>query len=86
MGGPAKDILSEIELDEKENFTQRQIEKFKTDPAFYRKFVKTIEQDSNGAFALVCKPSLDIHIQAIANSSIHRFKIIAQYKPSQRAR
>ena len=56
MGGPAKDILGQIELDEKENFTQRQIEKFKADPAFYRKFVKTIEQDSNGAFAVVRKP------------------------------
>lgn len=53
MGGPAKDILGEIELDEKENFTQRQIERFKSDPAFYHKFIKTIEKDSNGAFALV---------------------------------
>ncbi|KAI2780749.1 FAD/NAD(P)-binding domain-containing protein [Daldinia loculata] len=57
MGGPAKDILGEIELDEKENFTQRQIERFKSDPAFYRKFIKTIEKDSNGAFALVVNGS-----------------------------
>ncbi|KAI0117329.1 FAD/NAD(P)-binding domain-containing protein [Daldinia grandis] len=57
MGGPAKDILGEIELDEKENFTQQQIERFKSDPAFYRKFIKTIEKDSNGAFALVVNGS-----------------------------
>ncbi|XDG06882.1 hypothetical protein ABKA04_006497 [Annulohypoxylon sp. FPYF3050] len=70
MGGPAKDILSEIELDEKENFTQRQIEKFKTDPAFYRKFVKTIEQDSNGTFALIQNNS---PIQAFATGKVVQY-------------
>ncbi|OTA97918.1 hypothetical protein M434DRAFT_91250 [Hypoxylon sp. CO27-5] len=67
MGGPAKDILTQIELDEKENFTQRQIEKFKTDPAFYRKFIKIIEQDSNGAFALVLNGGAP---QAFATSKV----------------
>lgn len=53
MGGPAKEILSEIELDEKENFSAAQIEKFKADPEYYRKFVKTIEEDLCGAFSVV---------------------------------
>ncbi|KAI1773983.1 FAD/NAD(P)-binding domain-containing protein [Hypoxylon cercidicola] len=50
MGGPAKSILEQIEFDEKENFSQRQIEKFKTDPVFYHKFVKVIERDINSVF------------------------------------
>ncbi|KAI1213995.1 FAD/NAD(P)-binding domain-containing protein [Annulohypoxylon truncatum] len=70
MGGPAKDILGQIELDEKENFTQRQIEKFKADPAFYRKFVKTIEQDSNGNFALIQNNS---PVQAFATSKVIQY-------------
>ncbi|KAI0008903.1 FAD/NAD(P)-binding domain-containing protein [Xylariaceae sp. FL0662B] len=53
MGGPAKSVLGQIELDEKENFTQSQIERFKEDPGFYRTFVKAIEQDINGAFPIV---------------------------------
>ncbi|KAI5861733.1 FAD/NAD(P)-binding domain-containing protein [Durotheca rogersii] len=57
LGGPAKSVLSEIELDEKENFSQRQIEKFKLDPEFYHKFVKTIERDINGTFPLVLNGS-----------------------------
>ncbi|OTB07611.1 hypothetical protein M426DRAFT_317915 [Hypoxylon sp. CI-4A] len=56
MGGPAKDILEEIEIDEKENFTPKQIERFKADPEFYRKFVKAIEKDANGAFAITLNP------------------------------
>lgn len=53
MGGPAKEILGEIEMDEKENFTPAQIERFKNDPQFYRRFVKAIERDIGGAFAVV---------------------------------
>ncbi|KAI1412587.1 FAD/NAD(P)-binding domain-containing protein [Hypoxylon sp. FL1857] len=74
MGGPAKDILSQIELDEKENFTQRQIERFKADPAFYRKFVKTIEQDSNGAFALILNGGA---AQAFAMSKVTQYMTAA---------
>lgn len=54
MDSPAKAILSELELDKKENFSAAQIEKFKNDPEYYRTFVKTIELDINGAFAVVC--------------------------------
>lgn len=53
MGGPAKSILGEIEFDEGENFSERQIERFKNDPELYRRFIKTIEKDSNAAFHLV---------------------------------
>ncbi|KAI0842840.1 FAD/NAD(P)-binding domain-containing protein [Hypoxylon sp. FL0890] len=70
MGGPAKDILSQVEFDEKENFTQRQMERFKTDPAFYRKFIKTIERDSNGAFALVLNGGA---AQAFATSKVVQY-------------
>lgn len=53
LGSPAKDMLSQIELDEKENFSVSQVEKFKSDAVFYKKFVKAIEKDINGAFPLV---------------------------------
>ncbi|KAI3334759.1 hypothetical protein F4824DRAFT_178976 [Ustulina deusta] len=51
MDGPAKSVLSQLELDKKENFSEAQIEKFKNNPELYKKFVKTIELDSNGTFA-----------------------------------
>ncbi|KAI8948942.1 hypothetical protein F4801DRAFT_580981 [Xylaria longipes] len=53
MDSPAKSILGQLELDKKENFSAAQIEKFKNDSEFYKKFVKTIERDLNGAFALL---------------------------------
>ena len=60
MGGPAKEILKEIEMDEKENFTPAQIERFKNDPEFYRRFVKAVEQDIAGTFAVVSYWRLEI--------------------------
>ncbi|KAI2619355.1 FAD/NAD(P)-binding domain-containing protein [Hypomontagnella submonticulosa] len=75
MGGPAKDILGEIEMDEKENFTPRQIEKFKSDPAFYRKFIKIIEQDSNGAFQITLKNGGPV--QAFATSKVVQYMTYA---------
>ncbi|KAI0593841.1 hypothetical protein F4775DRAFT_586522 [Biscogniauxia sp. FL1348] len=57
MGGPAKAMLDQIELDENENFTKAQIEKFKADPAFYRRFVLAIEQDINNFFPVVVNGS-----------------------------
>lgn len=53
VDSPAKSILSQLELDQQENFSAAQIEEFKNDPDFYKKFVKTIELDLNGAFAVV---------------------------------
>jgi len=53
MDSPAKPMLAQLELDEKENFSTAQIEKFQSDPELYKRFVKTIEKDINGAFAMV---------------------------------
>ncbi|KAI1368655.1 hypothetical protein F5Y08DRAFT_335549 [Xylaria arbuscula] len=53
MDSPAKSVLSQLDLDKKENFSEAQIEKFKNDPEFYKRFVKTIERDINGAFPLL---------------------------------
>jgi hypothetical protein len=53
MNSPAKPMLAQLELDEKENFSPAQIERFRSDPEFYNRFVKTIEKDVNGAFAMV---------------------------------
>jgi hypothetical protein len=53
LGSPAKDMLSQIEIDNQENFSASQIERFKSDPQFYKTFVKAIERDINGAFPMV---------------------------------
>jgi hypothetical protein len=69
MGGPAKEIIDQIEFDEKENFTPRQIEKFKNDPAFYRKFVKTVERDLSGAFAVVSTTRFELHYRMTTHTN-----------------
>lgn len=51
MGGGQ--MLKEISLDAKENFTAEQIRRFEDDPEFYRRFVKGIEKDTSGNFRLV---------------------------------
>lgn len=51
--GQASDILSQVEMDDRENFSQEQIDRFKSDPEFYRKFVKAIEKEVNSAFPIV---------------------------------
>lgn len=43
--GGGGQMLRDIGLDEDENFAPSQIERFKNDPAFYRKFVKGIEKE-----------------------------------------
>jgi len=53
LTGKAKDVLSRISLDDEGNFSQDTIEKFKSDPEFYRTFVKGIEEEINGAFPAV---------------------------------
>lgn len=55
--GASADILADINVDEQENFTPGQIETFKKDPEFYRKFVKAVEKDVNGNFPIVRLPS-----------------------------
>lgn len=51
MGGVQ--ILREIELDEKEDFSFEQIGKFKENLDDYQRFVKAIEKDTSGNFQLV---------------------------------
>lgn len=46
-------VLGEVEMDDKENFSQAQIEKFKSQPELYKRFVKTVEKDINGTFPIV---------------------------------
>lgn len=53
MMGKAKEILSEIKVDEKENFSEETIARFESDPAFYRKFVRDTEREVNNAFPVV---------------------------------
>jgi hypothetical protein len=55
--GQAQDVLSQIHLDGQENFSEETIEKFKSDPEFYRTFVKEIEALVNNNFPIVGYPS-----------------------------
>ncbi|KAJ0306213.1 hypothetical protein COL516b_004667 [Colletotrichum fioriniae] len=50
--GKAKQTMERIELDDDENFTPAQIEKFKADPVLYKSFVKAIEEQVNNNFFL----------------------------------
>ncbi|KAK4217664.1 hypothetical protein QBC37DRAFT_39521 [Rhypophila decipiens] len=53
MTGQAQDIMGEIHLDEKENFSRETIARFKTDPEFYHRFVKAIEVELNKTLPIV---------------------------------
>ena len=55
--GQASDVLSQLELDAQENFSQATIDRFKSDPEFYRFFVKGIEKEVNNAFPIVGHPN-----------------------------
>lgn len=51
--GQAGEILSKIQMDAQENFSPETIEKFQSDPEFYREFVKKVEAEVNNAFPVV---------------------------------
>ena len=53
--GRAQEILSNIQIDSSENFSQETIEKFESDPEFYRNFVKGVEAEVNNTFPIVRK-------------------------------
>lgn len=53
MMGQARELLEDIEMDEAENISQATIDKFKSDPAFYRNFVKKLEKEVNSTFPIV---------------------------------
>lgn len=46
-------MIKEVAVDDKEDFTQEQIQRFKDDDDFYRRFVKGIEKDTSGGFRMV---------------------------------
>ncbi|GAB1310989.1 Sterigmatocystin biosynthesis monooxygenase stcW [Madurella fahalii] len=68
--GQAEEILSKIQMDPNENFSQETLEKFKSDSEFYREFVKKIEVEVNNAFPIVLANS---PIQAIARSKVTQY-------------
>ena len=54
--GQAGEILSKIQMDDQENFSQETIDKFQSDAEFYREFVKKIEVEVNNHFPVVSFP------------------------------
>ncbi|KXX78167.1 putative sterigmatocystin biosynthesis monooxygenase stcW [Madurella mycetomatis] len=68
--GQAEEILGKIQMDAKENFSQETLEKFQSDPEFYREFVKKIEVEVNNAFPIVLANS---PIQAMARSKVTEY-------------
>ncbi|KAJ4176313.1 hypothetical protein NW755_014487 [Fusarium falciforme] len=53
--GAGGGVLDEVGLKENSDFTEAQIERFKSDPVFYKKFVKAVEEVVNGNFPLTLK-------------------------------
>ena len=51
---PNAAFISSIKMDAENNFKPEQIEQFKSDPEFYRKFVKAVEKEVNSRFGSVC--------------------------------
>ncbi|KAK3372473.1 hypothetical protein B0H63DRAFT_484966 [Podospora didyma] len=68
--GQATEILSQIKIDEQENFSQETIERFKSDPDFYRTFVKTIEGEVNNVFPVVLRNG---PVQAFARAKVTEY-------------
>ena len=56
--GQAGDVLSKIQLDDEENFSQETIQKFESDPEFYRDFLKKLEIEVNTGFSVVSSHQL----------------------------
>lgn len=79
--GQAGGILEKIQMDAQENFSQETIEKFESDPEFYRDFVKKIEVEVNNTFPIVSQPPVHFNVQTshtkisqiLANSKIQAF-------------
>ena len=53
MMGPCKEVLGQIQMDKEGRFKKDQIERFKTDPNFYRMFVRATEKEVNSNFPIV---------------------------------
>ncbi|VBB72603.1 Putative sterigmatocystin biosynthesis monooxygenase [Podospora comata] len=68
--GQATEVWDKIQLDAEENFSEETIEKFKSDPEFYRDFVKRIEVEVNSAFPVVLAKS---PVQAFARAKVAEY-------------
>ncbi|KAL2161432.1 hypothetical protein VTH06DRAFT_7993 [Thermothelomyces fergusii] len=68
--GRAGEILDKIQLDAQGNFSRETIEKFQSDPEFYREFVKTIEAEVNNAFPVVLTKG---PVQAFARAKVAEY-------------
>ncbi|KAH8891047.1 FAD/NAD(P)-binding domain-containing protein [Thozetella sp. PMI_491] len=68
--GQAGEVLSKIELNAKEDFSQATIEKFESDPEFYRYFVKGIEKEINNVLPILIK---DGPMQAFARAKVAEY-------------
>ncbi|KUI57244.1 Putative sterigmatocystin biosynthesis monooxygenase stcW [Cytospora mali] len=68
MGGGQ--MLKEISVDENENFTPEQIQRFKDDIEFYNRFVKGIEKDTSGNFRMIVR---DGPLQALASAKTREY-------------
>ncbi|KAG7292499.1 hypothetical protein NEMBOFW57_002534 [Staphylotrichum longicolle] len=68
--GQAGEILSKIQMDAQENFSPETIEKFQSDPEFYREFVKKVEAEVNNAFPVVLTQS---PVQAFARAKVTEY-------------
>ncbi|KAK4170201.1 hypothetical protein QBC43DRAFT_1770 [Cladorrhinum sp. PSN259] len=68
--GQASDLLSKIQLDDEENFSQETIEKFKSDPDFYHDFVKKLEVEVNTGFPVVLASS---PVQAFVRAKVKEY-------------
>lgn len=64
------EILGEIGIDAQENFSQETIERFKSDPEFYGRFVKAVEKEVNNAFPMVLAGS---PLQAFAQQKAEQY-------------
>ncbi|KAJ4252917.1 hypothetical protein NW762_010823 [Fusarium torreyae] len=53
--GSGGGIIQEIELNDDESFPAAQLDRFESDPVFYRKFIKSVEEVVNGNFPLTLK-------------------------------
>ncbi|KAK3310501.1 uncharacterized protein B0T15DRAFT_507172 [Chaetomium strumarium] len=68
--GQAGEILSKIQMDQHENFSQETVERFKSEPEFYHEFVKKIEAEVNNAFPIVLTQS---PVQAFARAKVTEY-------------
>ncbi|KAK4105331.1 FAD/NAD(P)-binding domain-containing protein [Parathielavia hyrcaniae] len=68
--GQAGEILSKIQMDAQENFSQETIDRLQSDPEFYREFVKKVEMEVNNAFPVVLANS---PVQAFARAKVTEY-------------